>query len=550
MRIAAFLKAYRTDTRGVSGMLFAGSASALMASAAFAIDLGSMYLAERKLQGLADAVAMSVDESDYANANESGARSMIVQDGSKNVRIVSMTPGIYTPDSSIAAAERFQSTSEYTRANAMKVSLEQDVPLFFGALIVGTQSARVHAEAVATRTNLAAFSISTHVSNLTSSTPGNLLSSLAGTSLGLSNADITALTGNRVDILAVADALSARFALQGQTYDQIFARSFRTSDFLEAVAASTANSSTAAILRGIAANAGTQSFEMAALIDLGRLGESDIHDTVNPVRIDSYTLTRAALQLAQGETYSAQFAVSAAGLTSANLRIAGRNATAHSPMMTITDARDVVIRTGATRVYLDTQVASSISGISSLRVPFYSELAPGEARMTGIACSGSGQKGVTLGVKPSVGSAAIGTVDTSALDDFSAPLPVSSAVLAQTLLLRVNALSDLSLSGNAEQSVFFSLDEIAAGTRKTVGASDMVHSIAGSLVQNSQFTVTALGLGVNGSAVSSAVGTTLSAVAPTIDGILDTALQSAGVQIGVSEVGIDKVRCGVPVVVA
>ncbi|MFM6930736.1 MAG: hypothetical protein ACKOUT_00660, partial [Novosphingobium sp.] len=270
----------------------------------------------------------------------------------------------------------------------------------------------------------------------------------------------------------------------------------------------------------------------------------------NPVRLDSYTLTRAALQLAQGETYAAQFAVSAAGLTSASLRIAGKNATAHSPMMTVTDARDVVIRTAATRVYLDTQVASAISGIAALRVPVYSELAPGEARMTGITCSGSGPKGVTLGVKPSIGSAALGTVDTANFDDFSAPLPVSSAVMANTLLLRVNGRSDLSLSGDAEQSVFFSLDEIAAGTHKTVGATDMVSSVTGSLVQNSKITVTALGLGVNASAITSAIGTTLSAIAPTIDSVLDTALKSAGVQLGVSEVGIDKVRCGVPVIVA
>ena len=549
MRGLQFLTRLIRDQRGISTILFAASSLAMIGATAFATDLGSLYLAKRKLQGLADAAAMSVSESDFQSSSTDAVSELIVKDGSNNVRIVRLQPGIYTPDRSLAAMARFQ-TSNSASANAMKVTLEQDVPLFFGSLLVGKRTATVHAEALASRADMAAFSIGTKVISTDQGMANMFLSSLAGTPLNLTSADVSLLAGTRLDVLSLADQLAARTGRAGQVYDTILGSSYNLSDVIGALASATTDPGAAAVLSRIQASVGTQQVDLGGLIDLGPLGQSNFHDTRQPVVIDAYTMLRAALQMSQGNTYRIQFNLSVSGLANTSLIIAGANHTEHSPMLTVTAAHDVVIRTASTRVYLDTSVGSSIAGIASLHVPFYAELAPGEARLTGISCSGSDDDGVTLGVKPAIGSAAIGTIDTSQIDNFGAALTVTPARVASTLLATVDVWSNLTLSSNGEQSVLFTIPEVQAHVIKSVSSGDTVASVAQSLVNTSHVSVNALGLGVNAGSITSGVGTALGAAAPAIDATLSSVLRAAGVQLGASQVGIDRLRCGVPMLVA
>jgi len=54
MNLRDIFRRLRSDTQGVSSLIMAGSLFAMIGSMALAIDLGSIYLAKRKLQGLAD----------------------------------------------------------------------------------------------------------------------------------------------------------------------------------------------------------------------------------------------------------------------------------------------------------------------------------------------------------------------------------------------------------------------------------------------------------------------------------------------------------------
>jgi uncharacterized membrane protein len=537
----------RRDESGVSTILFAGSAVALLGASAVATDLGSLYLAKRKLQGLADAAAMTVSESDFVTNSPATVGELIVKDGSQNVRIIRLQPGVYTADPTLAGKDRFQPVTA-TEANAMKVSLEQTVPLFFGKLLTGNQTATVHAEAIASRVNMAAFSIGTQLTNIDAGLTNQLLSAIAGSQLNLDSSDLAALTDNRIDILAMADSLAARTGTTGALYQDIMDASYDLTDVIGAMRDAGAGSA-ASVLQQIEDSLGAQTVDLTGLIDLGPMGETNFRDPHQPLMIDAYSMMRAALQLSQGSTYQAQIAVNVAGLTNTTLTIAGKNGTEHSPMLTVTAARDVVVRTAATRIYLDAQIGGA-GALASLRVPFYAELAPGEARMTAIECGGREDDGVTLGVKPSIGSAAIGTVDISLIEDFSAPLTVSPARVVSTLLARIDVSSNFALSGDDEQSVLFTLEEIADHESKSVSSSDIMTSLSRSLVSNASVSVTALGLGLSTGPLTTAVGTALTAVAPTIDTVLDSVLKAAGVQLGVSQVTVDKVRCGAPILVA
>ncbi len=549
MHIRALLRSLARDESGISTMLFGSSALSLLAAAAFATDVGSMYLAKRKLQGLADSAAMTVSEDDFVHASSGNVNDLIVKDGSQNVRVVRLQPGTYTANATLPASHRFVASSS-SNANAMKVSLEQQVPLFFGKLLTGNQSATVKAEAIASRVDMAAFSIGAQLVSLEPGITNQVLSALAGTPLGLSSAEIAALASQRIDLLAVADGLATRNRTTGAIYQQVFDDTHDLSDVIDALGDASPNPTAAAALHRVADSVGAQTVDLTGLIDLGPIGRSNFHDPRQPLLIDAYSMLRASLQLSHGSTYQVSLAVSAAGLTNTSLTIAGANGSEHSPMLTVTAARDVVVRTAATRIYLDTRVAAALGGITSLQVPIYAELAPGEARLTDIECSGGDDDGVTLGVKPSIGSAAIGTVNTALLQNFSAPLAVSPARVASTPLARVDVAAQFAMSGDNEQSVLFTLAQIADHQVKSVSSSDTVSSISTSLINSADIDVTVLGLGINAGTLANGVGSALRTVAPAIDGVLKNALQAAGVQLGVSNVTIDKVRCGTPVLVA
>lgn len=535
------------DESGVSTILFASTSIALLGASALATDLGSLYLAKRKLQGLADAAALTVSDSDFVTSSSGTISELIVKDGSQNVRIVRLQPGVYTADPTLAGSDRFQPVTA-TEANAMKVSLEQTVPLFFGKLLTGNQTATVHAEAIASRVDMAAFSIGTQLTNIDAGLTNQLLSAIAGAPLDLDTNDLAALADNRIDILAMADSLAARAGTTDAVYQDIMDASYSLTDVIGAMRDAGAGSA-ASVLQQVEDSLGAQTVDLTGLIDLGPMGLTNFRDPHQPLLIDAYSMMRAALQLSQGSTYQAQISVSLAGLTNTTLTIAGKNGDEHSPMLTVTAARDVVVRTAATRIYLDAQIGGAGS-LASLRVPFYAELAPGEARMTAIECSGGEDDGVTLAVKPSIGSAAIGTIDVTQIEDFSAPLVVGPARVVSTALARIDVSSNFALSGDDEQSVLFTLAEIADHERKSVSSSDIVSSLSSSLVSNASITVTALGLSLGSGTLTTAVGSALTAVAPTIDTVLNSTLKALGVQLGVSQVTVDRIRCGAPVLVA
>lgn len=536
-----------SDTSGVSTIILAFSMMTLIGASAFAVDMGSLYLAKRKLQGLADTAAMSIDESDYAKGAEGTVNELILEDGSKNVKIVQLVPGTYTPDPAVAPEQRFQPISDPAAATAIKVALHQDVPLFFGAILTRKPTARVHASAISARSNMAAFSIGTRLSNLTGNLPNQVLSSLAGAELNLDTAQIMKLSGQTIDVKTMGFVIADAQNLENYTLKQIFDNTYAASVVVDAMADVASDPQTADMLHDIANRVGNDPVDLSALIDLGVSGDTTHADPAQAITIDAYSLLRATLQLSQGDSYKIEINTSAVGLTSAKLIIAGKNTTSHSPLLTINAAKQLTLRTAATRVFLDTTVSTGAS-LGSLRVPYYVELAPGEARMTDIECGSD--KGVTLGVKPAIGSVALGDIDKTLISDFSTDLTVNHAQLAKTLLVKVEGRSELELGGNREQSVPFSLDEIDAKAIKSVQASDVVSSFAASLASKSDIKVSALGLGVNVSSVTSAVGTTLGLIAPAVDSVLFNALEAAGVKIGVSDVSVDRLRCGTPILVA
>src|SRR3546814_14931015 len=76
----------------------------LIGSAALAIDVGSLYLDRRKLQGIADAAALAA--AGRPGEEQAAAERIIAANCDCGIHIAELTSGTYTPDIAIQAERR------------------------------------------------------------------------------------------------------------------------------------------------------------------------------------------------------------------------------------------------------------------------------------------------------------------------------------------------------------------------------------------------------------------------------------------------------------
>lgn len=533
-----------SDRKGGVTVILASALFMLAGAATVAVDLGSVYLARRQLQGMADAAALAA-----ADGGRSAVEALLRQNNVSGVSIATIEQGDYRADASIAVDNRFVVNA--TNGTAMRVELQQRAPLFFGRLLVGRDGVDLRARAVARRTNAAAFSLSTGLASLSGGLPNMLLSSLAGTQLNLSIMDVQGLASLNLDLLGFADALKVRTGRDGQSYGELFDAEIPLSDIIGAMADSGNGSSSAAVLLGVAGRVAGRSLRLSDIIDLGPMKGAASSTGQPNIALDSLAMLRMVLSPPSQTAVPMDLSVTVPGLTSTHLMLVTNSGQVRSPMLTVTDNNDIVLRTGQMRLYLDSSVAAVLPGIASVRVPLYVEAAAAEARLSDIECaSGSVNNGVTLAVTPSIGTAALADVDAAALTNFSSPPNAQPAILAQTLGTKVTGYANIALGGLQSQPVHFTPGEISAHTVKSVSTNDLARGVAGSLMHNSRVNVSLLGINVPASPLIAPVTALLGTTAPLLDDVLNSITATLGIRLGTANVQVHDIRCGLASVVA
>ena len=544
-----WLRSLRRDRRGAVTIIAAGSLIALLAATALAVDMGSIYVNSRRLQGVADAAALaSAGMPDGANA---AAQGTITANGLTNASVAALTQGSYTADASLTPAQRYVAGA--APSNAAQVTLAQDVPLFFARAFTHRSSTRIAAKATAVRIDYAAFSIGTRLASVQGGLPNALLSALTGSNLNLSVMDYNALLHTDIDVLQFSDALRTQLHLTGASFGETLNTAITLPQALSALASVTGDASAAAALRGIALKVSPITVRLSDLIDLGPYAAQDHADPDTAVRVDGYSVLREMLQLANGQRQVAlNLGLSLPGLTSTTLTLAIGQRPAHSPWLTVSQAGDVIVRTAQARLYLDSKVGGVATlGIASLRVPILIELAEAQAKLHAISCAGGPAKAsVTLDAQPAVGSIAIADIDTATLNNFAAPVTENRALLAHALLLDVTAKAHVALGGVTWQTVSFSPSDISGGVIHTVSTGDILQGVASSLVSSMDLRIALLGIGIDASAATQLVGAVIKPLSPALDGLIDQVTQLLGVHVGQADLRVDSVRCGKPTLVA
>ena len=542
------LRSIMRDDSGATAVLFAVALPPLMGVAAISVDLGSLYLAERQLQGVADAAAAAGVGARNPAGEAAAVAQVIADSGADGIAVHELAAGEYSRDRTISYRERFDANS--ANHNAVRVVLKQDVPLFFGSLLTGASTTVVTAQATATRLEMAGFMLGTRLLQLPGGLANDVLSALAGSPLSLSQGQLNLLTSTNIDVVDFTQAVGPLIGKEGATFGEILAAGVPLNVAVEAMADASGNTVLAALLDNLALDLGDQNVDLSTMFDLGPLAGTDVNDGQSGVAVDSYSLLRAMLEASFGDSYMVNLDTTVAGLAQVKLRLAGGHADVRSPWLTINTMNQVTLRTSEARLLIQAQTKPIIGLPALLNIPLYVELASAEAEMTDIVCgAGAGEDGVYISAKPSIGTVALSNPGTHGFDDFSAPLYLTPATLLDARLVKVTGFAKLSLGGNVASTLHFSPDDVEHRRSKGTKTTDLLAGAAGSLARDVDLDVHVLGLGLGLGPIAGLVGSTLTTVAPTLDVLVNQLTSVLGVKLGVADVTVDRLRCGQPTIV-
>jgi uncharacterized membrane protein len=551
-----FRSKFARDERGAVAMTVALCSGLVLGFAAVAIDMGSVFLETRQLQGIADLAAIAA-ASDINNA-QAAAQATVKANGFNGPVTIQLVTGTYVADPNTPQSQRFAPGA--TPANAVRVTLGGQAELFFGQAILGKSTLPISRTATAAQAQMATFSIGTRLAAVNGGVANGLLSALTGSQVNLSVMDYNALTTANIDLFQYSKALATKVNLQGASFNQVLASNISTRTALQVFAnqltAAGDSAGATAVNELAAAASNTVPANLSQLIDLGPYGDQDnvSGGSGAGATVNALDMANAMLLLAQGgRQVQVDLGAGVPGLTNTTLYLAVGQRPNSSPWLTVAANGSETIRTAQTRLYIDSKVAPTgvlgALGVAQVDLPVLVEAASAQAKLSSIDCAAGS---ANVAVEPSVGSLIIGQINTATLNDFNDPLSVSPAQFLTLPLISASGSAQVNIGGASWQPVDFSGADIAAGTVKTVSTDDIAAATVGSLVGNLNLRVNVAGLGllVGNNAATAAVGSVLSTAATPVDGLLDGLTDLLGVHLGEADVRVGGVRCGDAALVA
>lgn len=537
MMIKHIFAELRRDRRASISIASAGALTMLVGTAALAVDFGSHYLDRRKLQGIADAAALAA--AGRPGQERAAAERVIAANCNCQIIIASLTSGTYSPDASVEAERRFAAGG--TSPNAVQIRLTRDRTMFFGSFLTGRKQTMISASATGARRGYAAFSLGSRVAAIHGGVPNALLSALTGSQLNLSVMDYNALASADIDLLAFSDALRTELDADVLTFGQTLNTQATLPQVLSALSRASSGD-TSKVIGRMATAAIPRTLFPSRAIDLGPRSSSIRVDEANPVSVNALSLVRSMLLLANANRQvDLSVASTLPGGSGVNVALIVGEPPAQSPLIAVTDNRQVVVRTAQVRLKLETKVTTPLAAVE---IPVFAELGSASARITDIDCNGIGHSAVTLGVTTSPARLAIGKVSDSEFQDMQRQLKPQPAKLLRLPLANVEGEAELVLSDLNEKPARFTRDDIDDGAVKTVESTGLLAGASKSLADRMNLKVNILGLGLNANALTSLVGETVGLAAPVLDGVLQSLTGVLGVHIGEADARVNALRCG------
>lgn len=536
-----------SDDRGGVAVMAAVFGALICVLAALAVDVGSMVLKGREVQGAADLSALAAAQtlSDPPERTEAAAHAT-ARDNLIDLAGARIQRGVYTPDPRLKPRARFADGG--SRPNAARVTLSAPAPLYFGRWILRRDSVTVSKSATAALPGgppSAVFSIGSRLAGLDGGLANALLSGLLGSKVSLTVMDYRALADAQVNLLQFSDALAAELGVTAGDYDALLAHEAQTGQVLralEAVAGSGAESALSKLTR-LPVNAVVKLEELIGVDADARGGLRRGLDA----QVSAMDLLMATLQTANQDSQLALDVEARAGLADLDVMLAIGERPNRAPWLTVTGTGEPIIRTVQTRLYLEATALDKVPLVGLLaqvKVPILIEAASAEARLKAIECEGTPR--VLIEARPGVARVRLGQIDPKRLRDFKSELKVSPARLVSVLLITVEGVADIQVADLDWSELRFTGSEIGSSQPKSVRAKGFVNGLIVTLLRDTR--LTALGIPLH--LVTQLLAGVLTPLGPVLDGVVQPLLELLGVRLGEADVWVHGVRCpnqgGVP----
>ena len=400
----------------------------------------------------------------------------------------------------------------------------------------------------------AAFSIGSGVAALDGGIANALLGAMLGTTLSLSLLDYNALLSVQVDAFRFLDALATGLNLQAANYTDIVAASASVGQItaalkLAAQGTSGAGAAVTALTKLMTAlpNAGAM-VPVAQVLDLGDAAAlSPARGATGPL-VGLMDVIADVAATANGQNQIAlDLGATVPGLLATRLTLAIGERRQDSGFVQPGTA-NATIHTAQVRMLVEATLTAPL-GLGTVTLPIYLEAAQASATLRSVACpwTASTRRQVTVDAQPGLATIAIANVSRSGIAVGAAtPDLTRGANLIALPLLTVQGTARATIASPAPQTLTFSDDDIARQVTKTVSTSGLTQSLTGSLVQG-------LSLSINGLTVPPLLGpllsTSLMAVTPALDVVLDTTMRTLGLRLGYADVTVDGTMCNQAVLV-
>lgn len=514
----------------------AASAGTLMCVLlAIVVDLASLALAGRTVQGAADLAALSA----AANLDRAAMAAAATAQANLGEVRTQVQIGRYVPDPQVSPGQRFAVGG--ASPNAARVTVTRTAPLYFGRWVLGRATvdvSRTGTAATPADRPRAMFSIGSRLARLEGGVANQLLSGLTGSTVSLSLMDYEALADAKVNLLGFSDALATELGVTAGDYQALLTRDIRAGRALTLLRDLAGDQGDSALSKLIPAS-GDVTVRLGDLIGFEAGAEAGLDGGLD-ASISVLDLVMAMLET--GGDRQVKLALGArAGLADLTVDLAIGERPNRSPWLTVTGEGEPIVRTAQARLYLRARTALKLSGLAQVHLPILIELAASEARLDAIDCE---PESVTLEVRPGLATATIGSIDETRLGDFTRDLSPDPATLLNVLgVVRLTGEAEVEVADVGFRSARFNAGEIESQTVKTVTATQLATGLVSSLIQRMDVTVHALGLGLGLGGIVQALGSLLSPIGPVLDAAMNPILDLLGLRLGQADVRVHAVAC-------
>ncbi len=538
---------FRTDKRGATAVIFATAIVPMLAMAGLAIDVGNIFSARRLLQSTTD-VASIAAATDLARAN-AAASANAVTNGYLGSEVSNVELGTYAPDPAIPVSQRFQ-PAPLTSANAVRVTMQHQQPLFFGrvfALAGGAgskvqNSEAISTQAIATLENTASFTIGSRVASLNNGVENAVLGALVGGNVQLSLIDYNNLASANVDLFALAKAISVQAGQVGGTYKQAVSATIPLPRFLAALA-SAAPTATSALSQLQQAASANNTVDLSRLISFGPYSNLSISDPEpdTTATASAMNLVQAAVELG-GQSHLINLSIGAAipgvasvsGMMSLGEPAQGQTAIA-------VGVAGSSVHTAQLRLYLNLSLIGT-PALPLVQLPLYLEVGYGTASLASLSCRplDATSTSATLDVTPGLVHGFVGQVTAAQMTNYMTEPTVAPATFVNLGLVTVTGQANAQVGDQQAVPVNYSYSDIQNDVVKTTDTTDFTAALVNTLLAKTSIQVNPVPL----PALSTGVATILGGAAGSIDQVLGTVLQTTGIGLGEADTWVGGARCG------